>query len=170
MSLYPLAVTQSTKMLGNVEKWLDKAVAFAEAKKFDPNTLLDARLAPDMFPLVRQIQSICDGAKLTAARLTNKEVPKHPDNEKTIDELRARIASVKEILATFKEEDFAGAEDRVVPLAFMPGKGLRGRDYYFEMQTPNFYFHLTAAYAILRHNGVELGKFDFIGSVPFIDV
>src|SRR5687768_11470225 len=101
MSLYEATIPQFKKMLQNVERWLDKAVAYADSKKFDPNTLLTARLAPDQHPLVRQVQSVCDQAKFTAARLTNKEPPKHADTEQTIDELRLRIHAVIAYLDTY---------------------------------------------------------------------
>jgi hypothetical protein len=158
-----------SKMLGNLDRWLEKTVAFAEARKFDPNTLLHARLAPDMFPLSRQIQSACDGAKFLAARTSGKEPPKHPDDETTVEQLRARIANVREYLAGFSPEDFSGAEARVVPLGFMPGKGLSAEDFAREMSIPNTYFHLVTAYAILRHNGVDLGKGDYLGRMNIRD-
>jgi hypothetical protein len=121
-------------------------------------------------PLVRQIQSSCDGAKFFCARLSGKDPPKHPDTEKTVEELHARIKTVIEYCSSFKESDFNGAEERAVPLGFMPGKGVRGKDFVNEMNIPNTYFHLCMAYAILRHNGVELGKTDYIGSLNLIDV
>jgi hypothetical protein len=123
-----------------------------------------------MFPLVGQIQSACDGAKFVAARLSGKEAPKHPDTEQTLDEIRARIRSVLDYLSGFKESDFEGADERLVPLGFMPGKGLRAADYLHEMALPNTYFHLTTAYGILRHAGVELGKMDFLGGANFKDL
>ena len=163
-------VLQMSKMLGNLDRWLAKAVAFGESRKFDPNTLLHARLAPDMFPLLRQVQSACDGAKFLAARTSGKQPPKHPDDETTIDQLRARIANVREYLAGFAPDDFAGADARVVPLGFMPGKGLSAEDFAREMSIPNTYFHLVTAYAILRHNGVDLGKGDYLGRMNIRDV
>ncbi len=163
-------VVQLTKMLKNLQGWLDKGVAHAKAKNFDPGVLLESRLAPDMLPLTRQVQAACDGAKFFAARLSGKEPPKHPDTEKTMDELRARISAVVEYCSSFKESDFTGAEERAVPLGFMPGKGVRGKDFIVEMNIPNTYFHLVTAYAILRHNGVDIGKQDYIGSMTLIDV
>jgi hypothetical protein len=163
-------ITQLAKVLGAVSGWLDKAEAHAKAKNFDPNTLLTARLAPDMFPLARQIQSACDGVKFYASRLAGKQAPKHPDTEQTIDELRARIKSVLEHAASFRPSDYAGADSLVVPLPFMPGKGMLGADYAREMLMPNTYFHLATAYAILRHNGVELGKYDFLASLTLRDL
>jgi hypothetical protein len=165
MSEIHRSVVQLSKMLKNLDAWLDKAVAHAEKKKFDPAVLLESRLAPDMYPLTRQIQAACDGAKFLAARLSGKEPPKHPDTEKTVDELRARIRSVIEYLATFKASDFEGGEQRMIPLGFLPGKGLAGEEFLHAFNLPNTYFHVCMAYAILRHNGVELVKGDYIGSL-----
>jgi hypothetical protein len=165
MSLYEASVPQFKKMLLNLDRWLDLAVSYAQTKSFDPATLLTARLAPDQYPLVRQIQSACDGAKFAAARLTGKEAPKNPDTEQTLDEIRTRIKTTTAYLDTFAAADFAGAETRPIALPFLEGKILDGHDYLFEMVIPNFYFHVTTAYAILRHNGVGLGKMDFIGSM-----
>lgn len=150
-----------TSMLG----FFDKAKAFADAKKFDVDTLLTARLAPDMFPFVRQVQSTCDNAKGPAARLAGREVPKHEDNEKTLAELRQRVEKTLAYLDTFKPEDFAGCEDRRITLPWAPEKWMHGGEYALQLGVPNFYFHYAAAYNILRHNGVDLGKMDFLGSV-----
>jgi hypothetical protein len=163
------AVTQCKKMLTNLDHWIEKSVALAQKKSFEPNVLLSARLAPDQYPLVRQVQSACDSAKAGAARLAGKEPPKHPDTETTVDELRARLRTVIAYLETFKAEDFAGAAERRIDLPFMEGKAILGHDYVVELMMPNFYFHLTHAYAILRHNGVDVGKMDFIGSINVFD-
>lgn len=168
--LYDLTVPHFDKSLQNVDRWIDKAIDFSKAKKFDANDLLTSRLAIDQFPLLRQVMSVCDQAKLVCARVTGKEAPVHPDTEKTWDELRARIRSVREYLKTYRPADFEGAETRKVTLAWMPGKYLTGKDYVMEFALANFSFHLVHVYAILRHNGVELGKGDFIGFVPFQDV
>jgi hypothetical protein len=152
-------------MLANLDQWIETAVAFAQKKSFDPNVLLTLRLAPDQYAFVRQVQSACDAAKFTAARLAAKEPPKHPDTEQTLDELRARIRAVLAYLDTYKAEDFAGAEGRRVALAYMEGKGMTGADYLNEMSIPNFYFHVSHAYAILRHNGIDLGKMAYLGSL-----
>lgn len=170
MSLYKASVPQLQKMVRQLEKWLDKATEHAKAKSFDPNVLMTARLAPDQYAFARQVQAACDAAKFAAARLAGKDPPKHPDTEQTFDELRARIQSVVAYLDTFTEADFAGAGERVIPLPFLPGKGLAGGDYLNEMALPNFYFHATTAYAILRHNGVPLGKTDYIGSLNVRDL
>jgi len=167
MSLHDATVPIFTKLLSNIDKWLDKAAALADAKKFDVNTLATARLAPDQYPFVRQIQAACDQAKFTAAKLTGKEAPSHPDTEKTIAEIRDRIHTVVAYLATFKREDFNGAEERPCSHTWMGGKTLRGVDYLNHFALPNFYFHLTTAYDILRHNGVDVGKMDYIVDLPF---
>ena len=169
VALVYAAIKEQKQMITNVEAWLEKGVAHANAKAFDPAVLLAARLAPDQYPLLRQIQSVCDSAKFTAARLADKEPPKHPDTEQTLDEIRARIKTCKAYLDTFKPADFEGAETRLVPVAFMPGKVLTGLDFLFELQLPNIFFHATTAYAILRHNGVNLGKTDYIGSLSVRD-
>jgi hypothetical protein len=169
MSLYAASVPQLSKMLQNLDKWLEAGAAHAQKKSFDPNVLATSRLAPDQYPLVRQVQSACDAAKFLVARLTGKEAPKHPDTEQTIAELRTRIGAVVEYLGTIKEADFEGASARKIALPFLEGKVLRAGDYLNQMALPNFYFHVTTAYAILRHNGVELGKRDFIGSLDLLD-
>jgi hypothetical protein len=166
MNLYDLTVPQLIKMMKNVDNWLAAAISHAEKKKFDVNNLMKARLAPDQFAFDRQVQTTCDNAKFIAGRLTGKEWPAHPDTETTFDQLRARTAAVISYLETFKPEDFAGADDRKIALPWMEGKWMRGDEYVGQFAFPNFYFHATTAYAILRHNGVEVGKRDYIGSVP----
>jgi hypothetical protein len=158
-------------MLQNLSGWLGKAEEHAQQKKYDVNVLLNCRVAPDMFPLVRQIQSSCDTAKFMAARLAGKEAPRHPDTETTVEELKKRIASTIEFLGTIKESDFQGASDRPVTTNYLPpGKGFVGAVYMNQNALPNFYFHVTTAYLILRHNGVDVGKMDFLGNIPLIDV
>lgn len=166
MNLYDATVPIFTKFLTNLDHWLDKASALAETKKFDREVLVEARLAPDQYPLRKQIQGACDQAKYTVAKLTGKEPPSHPDTEKTVDELRARIKTCLEYLASFSPDDFVGAEDRRCAHSWMGGLGMRGGDYLDHFALPNFHFHLTTAYSILRHNGVPVGKTDFIGSLP----
>jgi hypothetical protein len=167
MNLYDATVPIFTKLLSGVDKWLDKASALAEAKKFDVDILASARLAPDQYSFVRQIQSACDQVKFTVAKLTGTEPPKHPDTEKTIAEVRQRLRTVIDYLATFKREDFAGAEERPCSHTWMGGKTLRGGDYLDHFALPNFYFHLVTAYDILRHNGVDVGKMDYMVELPF---
>lgn len=164
MSLYNASVPQFAKMLSNMERWLDKAAEHATARKFDVDTLLAARLAPDQYALVRQVQAACDSAKLGCARLTGKDAPVHPDTETTLAQLKARIQAVVAFLGTLTPADFEGAAARPVTLHFMPGMVISGTDYFNEMAIPNFYFHATTVYAILRNNGVDVGKRDFIGS------
>ncbi len=169
MSLYEASVPQLKKMLTNLDKWLETSVAYAQKKSFDPNVLCQARLAPDQYALTRQVQAACDAAKFAAARLTGREAPKHPDTEQTIDELRARVRTVIAYLDTFSAADFDGAEERLITIPVLEGKVIQGSDYLTELALPNFYFHVTTAYAILRHNGVDLGKRDFIGSLNVRD-
>jgi hypothetical protein len=170
MSLYELSVPQLKKMLTNLERWLDAGIAYAEKKKFEPAVLLASRLAPDQFSLLKQVQGACDQAKFCAARLAGKDPPKHADTEQTFDELRARIQNVRAYLDTFQPADFQGVEDELLVLPMLgQGKGIRGKNYLAEFLLPNFYFHITTAYSILRHNGVELGKRDFLGAVTLED-
>lgn len=159
-------VTQSAKMLGNLKVWLNEAGASAAERDFNVDNFATARLAPDMFPLIRQVQACCDTAKLTASRLSGKAVPKHEDTETTFAELHQRIDSTLEILGGFTAADFEGAEDKVLVLEFLGGATAIGGDYVSQFATPNFYFHMSMAYAILRHNGVKLGKRAFLGSLP----
>lgn len=166
MHLYDLTVPQLMKMLRNLDNWIVAATSHAERKKFDVHNLIKARLAPDQFPFDRQVQTACDNAKLIAARLAGKEAPPHSDTETSIEQLRARIAAVCSYLETFTAEDFAEAETRRISLPWMDGKWMRGDEYVVQFALPNFYFHCSTAYAILRHNGVDLGKRDYIGGVP----
>ena len=170
MSLYAETVTQMSKMLTNLDRWIDLGVEHATSKKFDPSVLLNARLAPDQYNFIKQVQAACDSAKFAAARLTGKTAPAHPDTEQTLEEVRARIQSVVAYLATFTEADFASGEARMVALSFMPGKGMLGSDYLHEMAAPNFYFHIAMAYAILRHHGVPLGKMNYMGGMKLQDI
>ena len=154
------------KTLENLEKWMDKAEEQAKARAFDVDVLAGARLAPDQFSFVQQVQAACDQAKYAAAYLAGKPAPSHPDTEKTFAELRERIRKCTDFLMTVHEKDLAGAEDRKVSPPWLGGKWLRGGDYLVHVAVPNFFFHVTTAYALLRHNGVPLGKADFIGGMP----
>ena len=147
---------------------LDKAQAFATAKKIDPSVLLNSRLAPDMFALTRQVQVATDLAKNGIARLAGIEPPRIEDNETTIDQLKARIAKTLEFVKTVdaKAIDAAGSREITFPLGPTNKGHMKGDDYLTHFVLPNFYFHLTAAYAILRHAGVEVGKRDFLGQIP----
>lgn len=151
------------KMLGQVGTWLDKAEAHAKEKSFDPNSYVHFRLAPDQLAFARQIQIACDTAKLGASRLTGKEAPTHADTEQTLDELRARLKSVISYLDGFSAKDFEGAATRSVTQPRWEGKVMTGKDYFIEHVQPNFYFHAAHTYAILRHNGVPVGKKDYLG-------
>lgn len=162
-------IPQYAKMLHNLEQWLDKAAAHAKAKGFELDTLVHARLAPDQYALDRQIQSACDTAKFSASYLSGKEPPAHPDTEKTIAELRTRIKACLAFLETVTPADVVGAEERKVAPRWLQGKWVKGDQFLLQMSLPNFYFHVTTAYAILRHNGVDLGKKDFIGGMPLHD-
>jgi uncharacterized protein len=147
---------------------LDKAAAYAAAKKIEPAVLLAWRLAPDMFPLVRQVQVTADQAKNGAARLAGAEPPRYEDNETTIDELKARLAKTVAFLKTLDRQaiDAAGEREITFPLGPTNKGHMTGEDYLNHFVLPNFYFHRTAAYAILRHCGVEIGKRDFLGAIP----
>ncbi|EPX97219.1 hypothetical protein C404_15515 [Ralstonia sp. AU12-08] len=162
--MYEFLVPTANRMLGNLSALLDKAAAHAEAKKFDPANLMTARLAPDMHPFTRQVQIACDQAKGAAARLSGAEPPSYPDVEATIPELKARIAKTLEYVNSVDPVAFAGSEDRTVTLKSPKGElQFSGIDYLRGFMLPNFYFHISMAYALLRHNGVEIGKFDYIG-------
>ena len=166
MNLYDATVPIFTKFLTNLDGWLDRAVALAAAKKFDPERFVECRLALDQYSLRQQIQAACDQAKYTVAKLSGKDAPSHPDTEQTLPELRARIQTCIAYLATFTPDDFVGAEERRCAHDWMGGKGMRGGDYLDHLALPNFHFHLVTAYSILRNNGVELGKTVFIGHLP----
>jgi hypothetical protein len=157
--------SQMKKQLGQMDKWLDAAAADAKARSFDPNVFLGLRLSPDQFAFARQVQTACDTAKLAASRLTGKDAPSHPDTEQTLEELHVRVRSVIAYLDTLSAKDFEGAAARVVTQPRWEGKVMSGADYFVEHAVPNFFFHLTHAYAILRHNGVNVGKRDYLGTL-----
>jgi hypothetical protein len=146
---------------------LDKAAAYAAAKKVDPAVLLGWRLAPDMFALARQVQVACDQAKNGAARLVGAEPPKFEDTETSLDQLKARIARTLAYIKGLDGKAIDASADREITFPLGPTKGqMKGGDFLNHFVLPNFYFHLTAAYAIVRHCGVELGKRDFLGAIP----
>jgi len=146
---------------------LDKAEAHVEAKRIDPTTILNARLFPDMFAFTRQVQTACDQAKNGCARLAGVDPPRHEDNEKTIAELKARIAKTVAFVKTLDAEKIDESADREITFPLGPNKGhMKGADYLKHFAVPNFYFHVTTAYDILRHCGIEIGKRDFIGTIP----
>ena len=160
------AIRLFAKTLQNIERWMDKATAHAKAKSFEVEVLAQARLAPDQFAFVRQVQSACDQAKYAAAYLGGKQAPSHPDTEQTFAELRQRIQKGLSFLDTVQPKDLEEAAERKVSPPWLGGKWLRGDDYLVHLALPNFFFHATMAYAILRHNGVDLGKMDYLGSIP----
>ena len=165
LSMYQASTPVFIRGLKNLSVILDKAAAYAEGKKIDPSVLLNARLAPDMFALTRQVQIATDGAKGCAARLAGIEIPSFEDNESTFAEIQARIAKTIAFLETVDASQIDGSEDRAVILK-VRGKEVtfQGQPYLLGFVLPNFYFHLTTAYNILRHNGLEIGKMDYLGS------
>lgn len=164
LSMYQASVPAFSQMLAALSGVLDKAEAHATAKKIDPTVLPATRLCPDMFPLARQVQIACDFAKGTAARLAGVDNPSFADTEKTFPELRERIAKTLAFIATLTPSQIDGSEDRDITLKVGPQEmHFKGQPYLVNFALPNFYFHLTSAYAILRANGVELGKMDYMG-------
>ena len=166
LSMYQASIPGFVRMLESFSAILDKAVASAEARKIDPAVLVSARLAPDMHPLSRQIQIATDSVKGGAARLAQVEIPSYPDTETTFPELKERLAKTVAFLKTITEAQLDGSEDRTVTMKAGPRElSFTGRDYLFNFVIPNMFFHLTATYAILRHNGVDVGKMDFLGAI-----
>ena len=165
MSFYDASVPAFLQILGSLSGLLGKAEAHCKAKNIQPEVLLNARLYPDMFPLTRQIQTVCDFAAKSCARLTQSEVPTTSDTERTFDELKQRLAKTIDYVKTFKPAQFEGADSRDVSFPVGPSKTmtLKGQQYLNNFAFPNFYFHAAIAHGILRHNGVEIGKRDFLG-------
>jgi hypothetical protein len=165
MSFYDATVPAFLQILGSLTAILTKAEAHCKAKNIQPDVLLGARLYPDMLPLSRQIQLACDFAAKGCARLTHSEVPSTPDTERTFDELKTRLARTIDYVKTFKPEAFEGAEARDVSFPVGPTNTmtLKGQQFLNNFAFPNFYFHAATAHGILRHNGVEIGKRDFLG-------
>ncbi|HET6389519.1 DUF1993 domain-containing protein [Hyphomicrobium sp.] len=163
VSMYDIAIPTFQKQLAALDAILDKAEAYATAKKIDMAVLLAARLYPDMFDLMRQVQLATDFAKAAPARLAGLEVPSLPDTEKTLPELKARIAKVQAMLAAYTPEQLEGSDAKQLTLK-LAGKDvvISGREYLLHVSLPNFYFHCATAYNILRHNGLEIGKLDFL--------
>jgi len=161
--MYTETFAQFKKQLGQLDKWLGMATEYAKTKNFDPDVFVSLRLAPDQFPLARQVQIACDTVKLSAAFLTGKPMPAQEDNEKTMAELQARVRSTIQLLEGLTPQDFDGAATRVVSQPRWKGEWMTGADYFIEHTIPNVNFHLTTAYAILRHNGVAVGKRDYLG-------
>ena len=165
VSLHAASVPVFNQLLGGLADVLKKAEAHATERKIDPNAYLQSRLYPDMFPLLRQVQIACDFAKSVSARLAQAEVPAWEDNEATFEDLQARIARTQAYLASLDAANFEGAESRDIVLR--PGtpkeKHLTGQAYLLNYGLPQFFFHVTTAYALLRHAGIEIGKRDFMG-------
>lgn len=164
VGLHAVSIPVFTRMLGNLSTLLDKAVADAEARKFDVSVLLQSRLYPDMFPLLKQVQLACDFAKGASARLAGVPVTPFPDEETTVPELKERLAKVIALCESMPAADVDAGAERTISIKLRDRTvELKGVDYLNGMAMPNFWFHVTTAYAILRHNGVAIGKRDFVG-------
>jgi hypothetical protein len=165
ISMYEACVPSGIRMMNSLAAILEKAAAHAEAKKIDPEVLVNARLYPNMFPLLRQVQIASDSVKAGAARLAGLEPPSYEDNEKTLPELIARAKKTAGFLETLKPAQFEGSEDRTIKWKSRTiERSMQGQPYLVHQVLPNLYFHVTTAYNILRHNGVELGKMDYLGA------
>ena len=163
-TMYTASVPVFVRKLGSLSKWIDKAEAHAQTKKFDGSVYLAARLAPDMLPFTKQIQIACDTAKFCVARLAGVEAPKHDDSESTLAQLKERIAQTIAFVKSVPEAQIAGSDDKDIAVPRRAGTlMMKGEAYLNHYALPNFYFHVTTAYGLLRHNGVELGKGDFLG-------
>jgi uncharacterized protein len=164
ISMYQASAPRFVNMLRNLSALIEKADAHGAAKKIDPAALTAFRLYPDMFPFTRQVQIACDTAKGAVARLAGIEIPKHEDVEQTFAELKSRIAKTIDFIESVKPERVDGSEEKEIVLPMRSGeRRFKGMQYLLGFAYPNFYFHVTTAYNILRHNGVEIGKADFIG-------
>ena len=172
MSFYDAIVPAYLQILNSLTGELTKAEAHCETKKIAPEVLLGSRLYPDMLPLTKQIQLVCDHAARGCARLTHSDVPSTPDTEKSISELKQRLAKTIDYVKSFKPEQFDGADARDVtfPIGAERTMTLKGQQFLSAFSFPNFYFHAVTAHGILRHNGVDLGKTNFIGSMNLCDV
>lgn len=167
LSMHAIAVPAIEQMLGNMPRWLDKAEAHAQARRFDPVVYLGLRLAPDMLPFVKQVQIASDTAKGCVARLAGQEIPSFPDTETTLDELRQRIQRTLDFVRSVPASAFEGAETRAIEIPLRNREPLKftGQAYLLHFALPNLYFHATTAYALLRQAGVEVGKGDYLGSL-----
>jgi uncharacterized protein len=165
ISMHSASAPVFTRMLGNMLVWLDKAQAHAEARKFDTANYLGLRLAPDMLPLVRQVQIASDGAKGCMSRLAGSEIPKWEDSEASFDELRTRVRRTIEHVKSFGAAQIDGSESRAITIPMRSGDALQfdGETFLKHFALPNFFFHASATYMLLRHAGVELGKADYLG-------
>ena len=163
--MYQASVPRFANILKNLSAILDKAQAHAEARKIEPGVLTNCRLYPDMLPMKRQVQIACDSAKGAVARLAGVEVPKHEDTEETFADLKTRIAKTVDFIQTFKPAQIDGSEEKNIHLKLGQREvDFKGMQYLLGQALPNFYFHVTTAYDILRHSGVEIGKRDYIGN------
>jgi hypothetical protein len=166
ISMHSASLPIFTRMLGNISQWLDKAEAHAQAKKFEPSVYLATRLAPDMLPFTRQIQMACDACKFGFARLAGVEAPRFEDNEASFAELRERIRKTLDFIQSVPAAQIDGTEDKDITVPRRAGPiVLKGEFYLKHFVLPNFFFHVTTTYALLRHNGVDLGKNDYLGAL-----
>jgi uncharacterized protein len=166
LSMYQASVPVFVRMLGNLSEILTKAAAYAEAKKIEPSVLFGSRLAPDMLPLSFQIRSVSESAKVCTARLAGMDPPSFSDNETTFAEFQERITKTIEFVKSVKPEQIDGSEERDITVKTRTRNlEFKGQAFMLGFALPNFYFHLTTAYAILRHNGLDIGKADFLGRV-----
>jgi hypothetical protein len=166
ISMYSASVPVFVRMLGNMNSWLDKAEAHAKEKKFEPSVYLGARLAPDMLPFTKQVQIACDAAKFCMARLSGVDAPKFEDDETTIAELRERIRKTVDYVRSVPADSIDGTDAKDIAVPRRDGSiTMKGETYLKQFVLPNFFFHVTTVYALLRHNGVDLGKGDYLGSL-----
>ncbi|RFU49181.1 DUF1993 family protein [Paraburkholderia sp. DHOC27] len=166
--MYYEAILQCSRAFLTVETMLDKASLYAEQKKFDVGVLMNSRLAPDMAPFIYQIQSASDYLKAGAAWLSGQKPPRFEDNERTIDEVRDRIRRTVAFTQSVTSDQYAHAQEQRVKVSWVPGKIIEGQDYLLQIVIPNVYFHIGMAYAILRKDGVDVGKLDFLGPMNFV--
>ncbi len=168
-SKYELFLTLAKQTLDTALHLLDKAEAYVSEKGIHEHELIQASLAPDMFNFTRQIQLISDNAKGYAARLAGKEIISMPDTESSISELKSRILKTKELLNTFSSGDFTDADNAKIAFAWLAGKHFKGSEFLEKMAIANMFFHVSIAYAILRNQGVAVGKMDYVGTIPMYD-
>ncbi len=169
--MYFALIEQFVDTLTNLDGILLKATENATARGFDVNNFMQARLAPDMLPFWRQVTIACDTSKAIAAALAGKTPPRFEDNEQTFEDVRARIAKNIEYLKTFQASDFEGlTADKVVPIPYPPGKGMKAQAALVTRAVPNFFFHVNMTYALLRHGGVPIGKTDYLGQLEILDM
>lgn len=168
--MYYAIIRQFAHTLRNLDGCLLKAEEYAKSRGFNVDNFCGARLFPDMLPFSAQVRIACDQAKFAAANLAGKPVPRHPDTEQTLGELRTRIQSCVEFLDSFTEADFAHVDPaRTIPVPYPPGKALALPEYLLKRQVPQFFFHVTMTYALLREGGVPIGKADYLGALPLVD-